>query len=254
MRISDAPIAFFDSGIGGLTVLAECVKRIKTGNFYYFGDNGNAPYGNLSVKRIEELVFAAFERFEKEGVKAAVLACNTATAVCAEKLRQKYTFPIVGAEPAVFLAAKEGGEVYVLSTRATFESERFCALIHRAGEKYPQANIRPFACEALAGAIENASELESFSVSSFLPNGTPQSVVLGCTHYIYVKEQIQTFYGCKTVDGNEGIAKRLASFLELPTTPAHLYPEEAKKPQITFLGNSAKQNEQRFKQMFGLKA
>ena len=107
-------IAFFDSGIGGLTTLSSCVDYAQAHNlgginYYYYGDNFHAPYGNLSEGQIFSYVDEIFSRFKSLEVSAAVLACNTATAVCAERLREKYTFPIIGLEPAILPAAKEGG-------------------------------------------------------------------------------------------------------------------------------------------------
>lgn len=247
-------VAFFDSGIGGLTVLAECVKRGISAPFYYYGDNLHAPYGNLPRETIRKRVFAAFDVFSSLGVKAAVVACNTATAVCVDSLREQYDFPIVGAEPAVFSAAKHGGEVLVLTTRATYESGRFRALCGRAENAYAGAYLRLCPCDALAGEIETRLFDASYDFSSFLPIGEPNAVVLGCTHYIFLKKRIEAFYGCKVYDGNEGMARRLESVLGLknekgrdrqpPLTPP------AAIPEITFLGEAGEYNKRIFEQMF----
>lgn len=213
MKIQKGGIGIFDSGIGGLTVLAECRKLLPEERFYYYGDNQHAPYGNLPIEKIRRYVFSAFEKFQRLEVKAAVLACNTVTALCVEELRERYSFPIIGAEPAVFTAARRGGEVWVLTTRATYNSERFRTLCKRAEEKYPQGKIRAVACDCLAGVIETNIGKEDFNYTLALPSGTPSSVVLGCTHYIYIKESIRQFYGCEVYDGNSGIAKRLADTL-----------------------------------------
>ena len=214
MGISKGGIAFFDSGIGGLTVLNECKKLLPCENFYYYGDNRHAPYGNLPQKKIKKYVARAFKRFQRLQVKAVVLACNTATAVCVEELRQKYTFPIIGAEPAVLSAAKGGGEVFVLTTRATYESARFQALLKKAATLYPHPKIKAFPCEGLAGAIEKNILDGRVDYTPFLPRGKPDAVVLGCTHYVYIGEQIGRFYSCTVFDGNHGIALRLRQVLE----------------------------------------
>ena len=213
MRIPKGGIAFFDSGIGGLTVLSECIKIMPSELFYYYGDNAHAPYGNLSERKIRRYVFHAFKTFKKLQVAAVVLACNTATAICVEDLRQKYSFPIIGAEPAVGLAAKNGGEIFVLTTRATYKSDRFQKLCKKMQEGYPQAHLCLYACDGLAGAIEkNTVSFEN--IHKYLPQGNPSSVVLGCTHYIYVKKEIEKFYNCKAYDGNFGIANRLHAVLQ----------------------------------------
>ncbi len=218
MRIPKGGIAFFDSGIGGLTVLTECKKYLPNEIFYYYGDNAHAPYGNLPPKKIKKLVFRIFRRLEKLKVAAAVVACNTATAVCIEELREKFSFPIIGTEPALLPAAAKGGEVFVLSTRATYNSVRFHKLCALANTLYPNTRIKAYACDGLAGEIEKHLGEPQFDVTSALPVGTPTTVVLGCTHYVYVAEQIQRFYGCQVVDGNRGIALRLCSVLQQKST------------------------------------
>ena len=213
MQIPHGGVAFFDSGIGGLTVLAECQKGQGNEIFYYYGDNQHAPYGNLPPKKIKRYVFRAFRLFERLQVKAVVIACNTATAVCIEELRKKYSFPIIGAEPAVCTAAIKGGKVLVLATRATCESERFQSLCQRAQKLFPEANVCIRPCDDLAGAIERNLLRADFDYSTYLPNEKADVVVLGCTHYIYIVKEIERFYRCPIVDGNEGIARRLFSIL-----------------------------------------
>ncbi len=214
MQIPKGGIAFFDSGIGGLTVLSECRKLQGQEIFYYYGDNQHAPYGNLPPKKIKRYVFKAFRQFEKLKVKAAVLACNTATAVCVEELRKKYSFPIIGAEPAVCTAAANGGKVIVLATRATCESARLRALCERAESLFPDATICIRPCDGLAGAIERNLLREGYDYTPYLPYEAADAVVLGCTHYIYIVGQIARFYGCPIFDGNAGIARRLFSILQ----------------------------------------
>lgn len=266
MRITSGGVAFFDSGIGGLTVLNECKKLLPDCPFYYYGDNDNAPYGNRPPETIRTLVFRAFENLQRYKPKIAVLACNTATAVCVESLREKYAFPIVGAEPAVFEASKRGGEIYILATKATCESARFQALCRRASERYPYAELRPFACERLAEAIEKNLLVDAYDFSSLFPKGKPSAVVLGCTHYAYISKQIQAFYGCETYDGGLGMAKRLRSFVDnlhnpcnglncgkpAQTTCNHflLSPTNAKNAPVYFLGSQKNRNRLVYEQMF----
>ncbi len=213
MRVPKGGVAFFDSGIGGLTVLAECRKALPNTIFYYYGDNGNAPYGNLAAKKITRLVFRAFKKIARYRPVAAVIACNTATAVCVERVRRRFSFPIVGAEPAVRLAARAGGETFVLSTRATYESSRFQALCRRVEKEFGSV-VKAYPCDGLAGAIEEGLKRGKRDFSSHFPTGKPDAVVLGCTHYVYIKREIETFYGCAVFDGNGGIAKRLKNELE----------------------------------------
>lgn len=234
-------VAFFDSGIGGLTVLAKCRETINE-NCYYYGDNCHAPYGNLSEDKILEYAERAFDEFLQLNVKAAVIACNTVTAVCVEKLRKKYPFPIIGAEPAILPAVKRGGETLVLTTRATYQSKRFSALCKKIALKYPNAVIRSCPCDALAGEIENHITDPFYDYSKYLPADRADTVVLGCTHYIYIRRQIERFYRCPSIDGNEGIAGRLRTVLR----------QEKKEGggKIFFLGSGKNSNQAVYEQMF----
>ena len=248
MGFSGRPVLFFDSGIGGLTVLGECMRNIPSRQFWYLGDNDNAPYGNLLPERIRELVFSAVERYASS-VGALVLACNTATALCADELRKKYSFPVVGAEPAILPAVRGGGEVWVLATRATCESPRLQTLIGRALSLYPNARIEIKPCDTLAGVIERGIVEGACSVTAHLPKGNPSSVVLGCTHYVYCKREIERFYACPVYDGNAGITRRLACVLGVVDGGQKRFEPST----VTFLGNCATQNERVFEQMFARK-
>ena len=261
-------IVVFDSGIGGITVLETCKKRLPDRTFCYYGDNDNAPYGNLPPERICALVFSAVDKIALLYPAAVVLGCNTATALCAEQLRLRYSFPVIGAEPAVALGAKRGGEVYVLTTRATNESARFRALCARVTNLYPNGTLVPIACDDLAGAIERSPFYAETHLEKYLPKGNPQAVVLGCTHYIYWKDEIAHFYGCQTLDGNDGIARRLCSVLSETakkqgriSTPIHLCPQAATKDvervdlprlgaPVYVIGTQKKRNANTIKQMF----
>ena len=219
MKIPSGGIALFDSGVGGLTVLNACQKRFFNEKFYYYGDNERAPYGNLPPALIRNYVDESFTIFERLQVKTVVLACNTVTALCIDDLRARYSFPIIGAEPAIVSAAKKGGEVFVLTTRATFNSPRFRALCDKVRQTYPQSRLTLYSCDGLAGGIEEHVADAFYDFTRFLPNGTPDAVVLGCTHYVYIKETIRNFYGCEVYDGNEGIAGRLCAELERANIP-----------------------------------
>lgn len=214
MRIEKGGVAFFDSGIGGLTVVNACRKWLPSTLFYYYGDNCHAPYGNLPPEKIKKYVFRVFKRFEKMQVGAAVVACNTVTAVCVDELRSKFTFPIIGAEPALMLGAKKGINVAVLTTRATYESARLRRLCEKVVVAYPNVRLMLFPCDGLAGEIEKHVCEKDYDYTKCLPIFSADVVVLGCTHYVYIARQIEAFYQCPVVDGNEGIAMRLISVLQ----------------------------------------
>lgn len=204
-------IAFFDSGIGGLTLLKECTKRTENESFLYFGDNRNAPYGNRSHSQILHLAEQAFEYLARFPLKAAVIACNTVTAECAEVLRRKYSFPIIGVEPALKPAAEICNKALVLATRATLSSRKFAVLAEKlAGD----CDFTFFCPSALAGAIEkNIFNLTRLDLKEHLPEGDFDGVVLGCTHYIFLREEISGRLNCPAFDGNCGTAARLVKIL-----------------------------------------
>ncbi len=208
---SDLRVGVFDSGIGGLTVLRECVRWAPCCRYYYLGDNRRAPYGSRPPEEIFRFVRSAFKRFERMGVDAAVLACNTATAVCAERLREEFGFPIVGTEPAVKPAARVCKNALVLATPRTAESKRLETLIRSC----PRCRFTVFAPKDLAAAVERyASAGEKVRLEEHLPRGEYDGVVLGCTHYVFLKEEISSFYRAVVWDGNEGVARRLRTALE----------------------------------------
>ena len=102
MKERDLSVAVFDSGLGGISVLKELVKALPNENFIYYGDTANAPYGVKSAERVRELTFSVYEKVKAEGIKAFVIACNTATSVAVAQLREKYPDDIIiGVEPAL---------------------------------------------------------------------------------------------------------------------------------------------------------
>lgn len=244
----EVKIGVFDSGIGGLTVLHECVKRASH-YFYYYGDNANAPYGGKSREEITGLVFHALTKLQGLGIDAAVLACNTATAVCAEEMRSKFPFPLIGMEPAVKPAGEHCKNVLVLATPRTAESERLQTLIAHS----PNCRFTVYPAAGLAGAIEKKFiSGENLTLSDHLPEGTFDGVVLGCTHYSFLKGEISGFYGAPVFDGNEGTARRLASVLSMGGigTADHQKTrglddglKKKYKNQVYFVGKSGKINE-----------
>ena len=208
-------VGVFDSGIGGLTVLNECARRLRGCRFYYLGDNARAPYGSRGAEEIFAFVAEAMRQFADLGVDAAVLACNTATAVCAERVRRMVSFPVIGAEPALLPAFRVCRRPLLLATRRTAESLRVKALLAR---RPAHCRVTVRSCAELAGAIEAGFTLGTpFSLPDLLPSFSlaeqPDGVVLGCTHYVFLKREISAFYGAPVFDGNAGIARRLESLL-----------------------------------------
>lgn len=203
-------VCFFDSGIGGLSLLCECVTRIPDKKFIYFADNYNVPYGNLPQDKILKKVEAVFEEIAKLNPSAAVLACNTVTARCATELRREYAFPIIGIQPAIKPAAATARNCLVLATVSTASSPSVTELVSRFG----RGITRVEACPNLASYIENnIDNLDEARVLSLLPDVDADAVVLGCTHYSLVKKTVGAKYGCNVFDGLEGTARHLCNVL-----------------------------------------
>ena len=129
----EQPIGFFDSGIGGLSVLYESLKILPNENYIYYSDGDNAPYGVRPKEEVRDLVLNAMRFIASKGVKAIVVACNTATSVAIEDIRRLYDFPVIGMEPAVKPAVMSGSRkrVLVFATELTLKEEKFKNLVAR---------------------------------------------------------------------------------------------------------------------------
>lgn len=202
-------ICFFDSGIGGLTLLYECVRKLPYAEYVYFADNYNVPYGSLTEDKLLNKADGIFRQISLLNPSAAVIACNTVTARCAGYLREKYPFPIVGIQPAVKPAAA-AGSCAVLATPSTAESGTIKELVARYGE----GRTEVFPCPKLAEYIENnIFNIDGEKVKELLPEITADSIVLGCTHYSFVKNLIGRIYLRPVFDGNLGTAEHLRTLL-----------------------------------------
>jgi glutamate racemase len=194
---TDAPIGVFDSGIGGLSILRALKKQLPHEDFVYFADTAHNPYGGKTSEFVLQRSLAiADDLVRQEGIKALVVACNTATAAAIAQLRERYPdLPLVGIEPALKPAAQltRTGRVAVLATLGTLRSAKFAALLQANGAT---AEFVCIACEGLAERIERAGELQETTdlialCADFMPassqfglkNGQFDTLVLGCTHY-----------------------------------------------------------------------
>ena len=202
-------ICFFDSGIGGLTLLYECVRKLPCAEYVYFADNYNVPYGSLSEDKLLNKADGVFRQISLLKPSAAVIACNTVTARCAGYLREKYDFPILGIQPAIKPAAA-AGSCAVLATPATADSWALKELAVRCG--MGRTEVLP--CPELALYIENnIYNIDKEKINALLPETRADSIVLGCTHYSFVKKHIEKYYSRPVFDGNLGTAEHLRTFL-----------------------------------------
>lgn len=215
MTAIDLPVAVVDSGIGGISVLAELAKLLPNENYIYFGDTANAPYGTKEASFVRERTFENFDLLCKKGIKAFVLACNTATSVAVAQLREKHPeMIIIGVEPALKPAVMCGNDptVAVLATPLTLEENKFAALMARYSDN---ATIIPFPCPGLVEFAErgifDGADIDSFLSELFAPlkERHPDCVVLGCTHYPLMKDAISKAIGNDAVffDGGSGTAR-----------------------------------------------
>lgn len=211
------PIAFLDSGVGGISVLNEAIKMMPNENYMYFGDSKNAPYGTKTTAEVRELTKKNVENLLEQGAKAVVIACNTATSAAADYLRNRYKdIPIIGVEPALKPAAlsNKGREILVMATPMTLSEKKFKNLML----KYEQyAEIIPVPCGGLMEFVEagmlSGEELENYLTKIFKEDlcEHADAVVLGCTHYPFIKKSIIKAIGhdVKIYDGGAGTAKQL---------------------------------------------
>jgi glutamate racemase len=213
---STLPIGIFDSGFGGLSVLREIASLLPGEDLLYYGDNANAPYGDLDEKRIREVTLTSVAQLMDRGIKALVVACNTATSAAIEIIRSEFSLPVIGMEPAVKPAVqmRSRGKVLVLATTATLRQQKLHTLVERLGN--PDYLV-PFACPGLVELVErgvtSGPELDQFLSGLFAPlRGLDvQVVVLGCTHYVFVRQAIECCFAPRplVVDGNQGTAANL---------------------------------------------
>ena len=195
------PIAFFDSGLGGISVLRETVRLLPEENYLYYGDSLHAPYGVKSEAQIQALSLAAAEHLVSAGAKAIVVACNTATSAAIGLLRQVYPdIPVIGTEPALKPAVEKypGGRILVMATPMTIKQEKFQALKHQFDDR---AQIIGLPCEGLMEFVERG-ELRGSAVEAYLTEKLApylrepvDGIVLGCTRNINFFQVLTVFNG-----------------------------------------------------------
>lgn len=217
----DSYIGVFDSGMGGVSTLIELKKIMPNEKFYYFGDSQNAPYGPRQSDDITNLSLNVANILYKKNVKAIVVACNTATSVAIKHLREEYkSIPVIGVEPAVKVAIDAGGKnILVMATQTTIREKKFKKLT----EKFKSASIiQSIACPELVQIAENDliddSELCINQLNEYFKQfdmNQIDTIVLGCTHFIFYKKYIREILGYKhlIVDGNLGTAIHLRNEL-----------------------------------------
>lgn len=218
---ASAPIGVFDSGLGGISVLAEIRRRLPGEDLVYVADSAHVPYGGHPAAFIlaRSLTLSGF--LVEQGAKAVVVACNTATAAAVPALRARFAIPIVGMEPAVkpAAAATAHGVVGVLATAGTLRSARFAALLERFGERI---HVVTEPCPGLVERVERGAlddpvtrGLVRRHLAPLLAAGA-DVIILGCTHYAFLRPLIEQEAGpdVSVIDTGEAVARQLERRLE----------------------------------------
>ena len=193
-------IGLFDSGVGGISVLRHMVRLMPDERYLYIGDSANAPYGTKTKEQVRELSFAMAEKLMARGIKALVVACNTATSAAIKELRSAYPeLIVVGIEPALKLAADRfpKGNLGVMATPMTLREEKFDMLLHRFDEECKVSKIpAPGLVELIEQGKGNSAESEAL-LRSLLKDYMDDldALVLGCTHYPFASEAIARVLG-----------------------------------------------------------
>ena len=219
-------IGIFDSGLGGLSVLNEALNKLSEHEFLYYADVKNVPYGQKSRDEILKFSFDAVKFLVKNGAKAVVVACNTATSVAIKELRANLSVPIIGMEPAVKKALTHDAEhrVLVTATPITVHGEKLKRLISSCD---PNGLVDLLALPRLVEFAERqefvSSAVEAYLRDAFAPYrfADYSAIVLGCTHFNYFKDTMRQLLpqNVRLVDGNEGTVEELARRTGLRTQP-----------------------------------
>ncbi len=223
MKEIEKAIGVFDSGLGGISVLKELRKHMPNENYIYFGDSAFAPYGIKDKELITNRCIYICDLLIQKGVKAIVIACNTATSACVQVLRERYhNLPIIGMEPALKPAVDQHSDqhVIVMATKFTLKEKKFENLML----KYNKDNvIYKLPCPKLVEIVENDQlsnkQIVEETLKEYLSSydlSTIDSIVLGCTHFVFYKEQLQKIVGnqISIIDGNEGTTRHVKELLQ----------------------------------------
>ena len=221
---ASAPIGIFDSGIGGLSVAIEIAEYLPNESIVYYADTAHVPYGPRDDQNIRELTAAAIEWLYRQGCKVAVVACNTASAFSLDYLRDHYgeDFPIIGLVPALKPAVlnSQTKTVAVLATPATFRGQLIKDVMQRFAIP-AQVRVLNVTNLDLVPFVEQGAQMSEACLSSLQHSLQPvvdqgaDYLVLGCTHYPFLKPAIESIFGQKLtlIDSGQAVARQTARIL-----------------------------------------
>ncbi|HEX2081357.1 MAG TPA: glutamate racemase [Longimicrobium sp.] len=216
-----APVGVFDSGVGGLSVAREIRRALPAEHLLYVSDNAYLPYGDRTEEEVRARTVAIGEWIQAQGAKVLVVACNTASGAALEALRERLAIPVIGLEPALKPAVREtrNGRVGVMATRGTLRSARFQRLVDAYADG---VQVVRDPCPGLADLVEDgllagpalAERMERYVAP--LREAGVDTVVLGCTHYVFVRDAVQAALGpeVRLLDSGAAIARRTRQILQ----------------------------------------
>lgn len=222
MNMKELPVGVFDSGLGGISVLREIAKLMPHEDIIFFGDSINAPYGTKPVDKIREIAMDRADYLYRRGIKALVVACNTATSAAIDNLREKYVdIPVIGIEPALkpAMELKDNPHVIVMGTPATIKEKKFQELL---AEYRSKGRIECVACPGLADLIETG-DVDGEPIRKYITDllfefkgEDIDAVVMGCTHYPFISHVVKNYLGdgVNVIDGSLGTARQLRRKLD----------------------------------------
>ena len=217
---STAPIGIFDSGAGGLAVLAELERILPGEDMVYYADTAGFPYGPRAAADVRERSAAATRELLARGAKVVVVACNTATSAAIASLRESFGVPFVGMEPALKPAAEAtvSGKVALLVTPGTARGQKLAALIDRYGAEVAVQTVEaPGLAERVEAGEPAAPETRALVRKLIAPIRASGADVLalGCTHYAFLRDLIQEEAGdgVLVIEPSEAVARQVKRVL-----------------------------------------
>lgn len=243
--VKQSPVAVFDSGVGGISVLQHIHALLPSEQLLYVADSKYAPYGNKSPAEIQARCVEISDFLIAKRAKAIVVACNTATAAAIDMMRERYALPIIGMEPAVKPAAtaSKNGIIGVLATTGTLKSAQFAGLLESYGRN---VKVVTQACVGLVECVERGElqapatlQLVKKYCQPLLDEGA-DTIVLGCTHYPFVRPLIEQVVGERVslIDTGAAVAKQLQKRL----AALDLLTSDLQTGSVQFWTNSAAEN------------
>lgn len=238
------PIGIFDSGIGGLSVLQEINQLLPHESLIYVGDSAHAPYGDRSADYVRKRSRQIADFLIDQGVKALVIACNTATAEAASELRKTLDIPVIGMEPAIKPAAElsKSGVIGVLATQRTINSERLLGLTERYAKN---KKVLAQACPGLVEQVENGDLAGNRTLTLLRRYIEPllaqnaDALILGCTHYPFLMPAIRQIAGhqIRILETGRPVARQLYRVLQQNALLNLNYPDNCRKTTDTDTDN-----------------